>query len=82
MWAAAGLARLLFVALLAATPAIAAPSAPAPAPEPAPGVTRAGAYWMQIESRIESGYFQQDAAGLTALAAALPADRTAGDAND
>lgn len=37
---------------------------------------------MRIESRIESGYFQQDAADLTALAAALPAVSAAGDAND
>ncbi len=33
---------------------------------------------MQIESRIESGYFQQDAAGLRALAASLSARDGAG----
>ena len=34
----------------------------------------ASVHWMQIETRIESGYFQQDAAGLVALAATLSAD--------
>ena len=39
---------------------------------------------MQLESRIESSYFQQDARGLEALAATLPDDPPAGgrDTND
>lgn len=79
MWAARGLARLLWVAWLAAVPAFAASSAPTPA---AAAVTRGNAYWMRIESRIESGYFQQDAPGLQALATALSAGGTAGEATD
>lgn len=77
---AARLAQLLCVALLAAAPAIAAVPVPPAAPA---GTSRPDAHWLRIESRIESGYFQQDAAGLTALATTLPADGAAsGDAND
>lgn len=36
-------------------------------------VTEPSAHWAGIEGRIESGYFQQDAAGLGALAARLAA---------
>lgn len=76
----ARLAKLLCLALLAAAPAIAA--APAPAVAVA-GMSGPGPHWVRLESRIESGYFQQDATGLAALAAALPAG-SAGrvDAND
>src|SRR5512146_1155176 len=52
---AAWLAAALLLAVLAA-PVVAAPARPAPAPAAAP---RSSAHWMQIESRIESGYFQQ-----------------------
>lgn len=66
----ARLAQLLCLVLLAAAPAIAA----TPAPAAAGAATSAPAPdWVRLESRIDSGYFQQDAAGLTALAAALPA---------
>ncbi|MHB8812344.1 MAG: hypothetical protein ACYDAE_03685 [Steroidobacteraceae bacterium] len=75
MW----LAGILLLASLAATPAIAAALAPA-APAAA---TQSSAYWMQIEGRIESGYFQQDAAGLQALAATVAVgDPPAGDTQD
>lgn len=66
----ARLIALLCLTLLAAAPAIAAATAPAAA---GPAMSAPGPQWVQLESRIESGYFQQDAAGLTALAAALPA---------
>ncbi len=73
-------ARLLLVALLTATPAIAAAAAPTSA---AAGIASPGTHWLRIESRIESSYFRQDAADLIALAGALPAGGTAGaDAND
>jgi hypothetical protein len=72
---AAWLAAVLLGASLASAPAIAAPAAPVAA--------AAGADWVRIERRIESGYFQQDAAGLTALAATLSAGGGApGDAKD
>src|SRR5487761_1011648 len=46
-------------------------------------VASPGTHWLRIESRIESSYFRQDAAGLIALAGALPAGGTGGaDAND
>ena len=64
--------RLGAVLLLASlAPAIAAPVAAATASE---GMAQPGPHWLQIESRIESGYFQQDAAGLVALSATLSAD--------
>ncbi len=55
---------VLLLGLLAAAPAIAAPASAAPV----------SARWMQLERRIESGYFRQNVAGLRALAATLPAD--------
>ncbi|MGB6485264.1 MAG: hypothetical protein WBE91_00045 [Steroidobacteraceae bacterium] len=61
---AAWLVEVLLVALLAGAPAIAAQAAPA-------GAAAASAHWASIERRIESGYFQQDVAGLTGVAAAL-----------
>lgn len=64
------LGEVLLLALLAAAPAIAAPAAHTAA---AAAVSRPSAHWLQVESRIESGYFQQDAADLTALAATLSA---------
>jgi hypothetical protein len=73
------LAAILLVASPAATPAIAAASTPA-----APGAAvQSSAYWVQIEGRIESSYFQQNAAGLQALAATLAVgDPPAGDTRD
>src|SRR6185437_16071519 len=59
------LGEILLLALLAATRVPAAPMA-APAEGPS-----SSAHWMQIESRIESSYFQQDVAGLQSLAATL-----------
>src|SRR5579863_649273 len=56
-------ARLALILLLGAVTA-AAPAAPAADTAAAARAMPAGAPWMQIESRIESGYFQQDAAGL------------------
>jgi hypothetical protein len=75
---AAWLGALLLLTLLAARP-VAAAAAAAPA-----GTGQPGAQWRQIESRIESGYFQQDPAGLEALAARLTGERgaAAGDASD
>lgn len=58
---------LLLLAWLAGAPATAA-RAPL-----STGLPARPAHWMHIESRIESGYFQQDAAGLQALAATLAA---------
>ncbi|HEV2267956.1 MAG TPA: hypothetical protein VGR92_00730 [Steroidobacteraceae bacterium] len=65
-------ARLALILLLgaAAAPAIAARAVSTAAPTYA---VPAGAHWLQIETRIESGYFQQDAAGLVALSARLSA---------
>jgi hypothetical protein len=57
----AWLAETLLLALLAAAPVLAAQ------------VPQSSAHWMRIESRIERDYFQQDAAGLQALAATLSA---------
>jgi tetratricopeptide (TPR) repeat protein len=62
--AAAWLLEGLLVALLAGVPAFAAHSAPA-------GASASGQHWTSIEHRIESGYFQQDAAGLAGVAATL-----------
>ncbi len=73
---AAWLVEVLLVALLAGVPAMAAHSAPA-------GASPSSLHWTSVERRIESGYFQQDAAALTGLAATLaPADGAAGDARD
>jgi hypothetical protein len=58
MW----LGGALLLGMLAAAPAIASTAAPP------------RARWMQLERRIESGYFRQDPAALQALAATLPAD--------
>ena len=71
------LGEALLLALLAAAPAIAAPAAAAAGSRP-------GAHWLEVESRIESGYFQQDAADLTSLAATLSARGSvaAGDPTD
>ena len=73
--------EVLLVALLAAAPATAAPQGLALA---STAVSQAKkAYWMQIERRIESGYFQQDAAGLSDLAARLSfGDAAANDPRD
>lgn len=35
---------------------------------------RSSAYWLHIERRIENGYFQQDAASVTAMAGTLSVD--------
>lgn len=53
---------MLLVALLAGTAAIGARAASA---------SPSRAHWAHVERRIESGYFQQDAAGLTGVAATL-----------
>ncbi|HVS77983.1 MAG TPA: hypothetical protein VHE11_13685 [Steroidobacteraceae bacterium] len=65
--AAAWIGAVLLLALLAVAPLTAAFGKPAAMP----AVGASSAHWMQIESRIESGYFQQDATGLRALAATL-----------
>lgn len=67
------------LALLAATAALAPPAASAAAGEAAPH-----AHWMQIERRIENGYFQQNSPGLQALARTLSSEQGAahGDARD
>ena len=66
--------------LLAAAQAIAAPAGSHAASTAAPRTT---SDWTRIESRIESGYFTQDASGLAALAATLPAGESrAGDTRD
>jgi tetratricopeptide (TPR) repeat protein len=67
----AWLVPALLIALLAGAPAIGAPPPPAAAAAP---VARSSAYWLHIERRIESGYFQQDAASLIALAGSLSLD--------
>jgi len=72
---AAWLVEVLLVALLAGAPAIAAHSTPV-------GVARSSAHWAYIERRIESSYFQQDAAGLTRVAATLSPAGAGGDAKD
>ncbi|MFI4908968.1 MAG: hypothetical protein ACHQHL_12790 [Steroidobacterales bacterium] len=68
------------MASIAAAPSRAAPTPAAAAPV---AVAQSSAHWMRVESRIESGYFQQDAAGLVALAATLSAggDAAASDGN-
>lgn len=70
MRAAPRLAAVLVLAAVVAVPAVAAPATVTAAPVDAAPAT---AHWRQIESRIESGYFQQDAAGLVALDARLSA---------
>src|SRR5579883_1112476 len=79
----ARIAEVLLAVLLAAAPALAAASAAAAAPA---GVTAPSGRWMRVERRIESGYFQQDSAGLTSLAATLRSDSAptgaAGDTTD
>jgi len=72
---AAWLGSALLLAVLASVPTITAAAAPVVAAASAP---QANAHWLEVESRIESGYFQQDAAGLEALAATLPDDPTEG----
>ncbi|MGA7539517.1 MAG: hypothetical protein WBW93_12215 [Steroidobacteraceae bacterium] len=71
----------VLLVLLAAAPAFAAPLAPVTA---SAAVPQPGAYWMQIERRIESRYFQQNAGGLQAMAVSLAVDRSPGhgDARD
>ena len=54
----------------------------ASAPAPAPATTAASARWIRVERRIESGYFQQDVAGLAKLAASLTAAATNANAAD
>lgn len=61
---------ILLLALLSIAPVLVA-SARAAAPAQVP---QSSSHWRRIESRIESGYFQQDAAGLRALADSLSAD--------
>ncbi|HEX5462094.1 MAG TPA: hypothetical protein VFX20_19160 [Steroidobacteraceae bacterium] len=61
-------AEVLLLALLPTAAAIAASPAPAAAPASTP---QPGAQWRQVETRIESGYFEQDAAGLASLATTL-----------
>jgi tetratricopeptide (TPR) repeat protein len=74
------LAAVLIFPLLAGTPAWATPSPPAAA---SVDTAQSSAHWGYIERRIESGYFQQDAAGLAALTATLsPGGAAAGDARD
>lgn len=58
----------LLVAAMAVTPAMAAPVAAAAAPA---RLAQFSVDWTQVESRIESGYFRQDAAGLVDLATTL-----------
>lgn len=72
------LAEVLLLALLPTAAAIAASAAPLAAAASTP---QAGARWGAVENRIESGYFQEDAAGLESLAAALarPDDAPPGD---
>jgi tetratricopeptide (TPR) repeat protein len=68
--------KVLLVALLTGVPAMAALSAPA-------GASPSSLHWTYIEHRIESGYFQQDTAGLGGLAATLSfGEVAAGDATD
>ena len=69
------LGEALLLTLLAVAPALAAaaPAARTPAASAA-AATQPSAHWGPIESRIESGYFQQNAADLTALAATLAGD--------
>src|SRR5579872_1728472 len=62
------LAPVLLLGALAAAPAIAAPPN---APATAPSIVQPSPHWLQIERRIESGYFQQSTAALTALGATL-----------
>ena len=61
---------MLLLGVMAAAPAFAVAGVAA---APAAGTAQVSAHWLQIESRIESGYFQQDAAGLVNLAATLSA---------
>lgn len=66
------LARIILIAFLAAAGTAAAAPGMTPATAAAPRA-QPSARWAQIERRIESGYFQQDVAGLEALDTALPA---------
>jgi tetratricopeptide (TPR) repeat protein len=67
---------VLLAALLAGVAAMAAHPAPAVA-------SPSSLHWTYIEHRIENGYFQQDAAGLSGLAATLsPAGGAAGEGKD
>ncbi|HEY1892258.1 MAG TPA: hypothetical protein VGG63_17815 [Steroidobacteraceae bacterium] len=75
----AWLVPALLIGLLAVTTAIAGPSSPAAASVP---VAQSDAYWLHIERRIESGYFQQDAASLIALAGSLSVTDGAAGASD
>jgi hypothetical protein len=73
---AARLVEVLLVALLAGAPAIVAHATPV-------GASPSSVHWTHVERRIESGYFQQDAAGLTGVAATLsPAVGADGNAGD
>ncbi len=67
---------MLLVALLAGAPAVAVP---APA---AVGAAQSSAHWADLERRIERGYFRQNAAELTGLAATLTPGGAASDARD
>jgi hypothetical protein len=72
---------VVLLTCLTAAPAIAAPAAPT---APSAGVQQSSSYWTQVERRIESGYFQQNAAGLEALADRLSGgdSAAAGDGRD
>ena len=64
------LVEVLLLALLPAAAAFAASAAP-----PAAVTPPSADHWGALESRIESGYFQQDAAALESLAATLAGSR-------
>lgn len=66
------LARIILVGVLGAAATATAASAVAPATAVAPDL-QSSVRWGQIERRIESGYFQQDVAGLEALDGTLTA---------
>ena len=72
------LAEVLLLTLLPAAAAFAASAPPLPAAASTP---QPGAEWRTVESRIDSGYFEQDVAGLESLATTLAAsdDPPAGD---
>ena len=76
--------RLVEVLLLVLLPTAAALAASPAPPVAAADTPRPAAHWGVVESRIESGYFQQDAADLEALARTLAggSGAAAGDEKD
>src|SRR6185437_7572493 len=72
---AAGLGRALLLGLAAAVAAVASAAAPAVSPAVAAvkGAPTATPGWMELERRIESAYFQQNAPVLQTLATTLAA---------